>query len=256
MIAPMMMTERPGERRFLEKKPKNRRKKRVEAANQNFSDICKIRTALSLRSAYLSIVLSLTVSLHFLLIPVLPLLVRELGWTEAGFNATNGGDPRPDGARLPRGRTARTRFGGKKIIIYAALGTAFVTALWGVLTQLWGSTIWMVGVWSLKNFGWSVVMIDIYSLMMKVTWGEVGGTQFTGYMAMMNLSAIIGCQLTGRWPSASTTPRSSSSARPCRPWSSSPCSGSTPTRPVENSNRRYLPKPCLDSYDRVTMTEA
>ena len=32
---------------------------------------------------------------------------------------------------------------------------------------------------------------------MKVTWGEVGGTQFTGYMAMMNLSAIIGYQLTG-----------------------------------------------------------
>ena len=32
--------------------------------------------------------------------------------------------------------------------------------------------------------------------MMKVTWGEVGGTQFTGYMAMMNLSAIIGYQLT------------------------------------------------------------
>ena len=89
------------------------------------------------------------------------------------------------------------RFGGKKIIIYAALGTAFVTALWGVSGQLWGSTVWMVGVWSLKNFGWSVVMINIYSLMMKVTWGEVGGTQFTGYMAMMNLSAIIGYQLTG-----------------------------------------------------------
>jgi len=31
---------------------------------------------------------------------------------------------------------------------------------------------------------------------MKVTWGEVGGTQFTAYMAMMNLSAIIGYQLT------------------------------------------------------------
>ena len=41
-----------------------------------------------------------------------------------------------------------------------------------------------------------MVAINIYSLMMKVTWGEVGGTQFTGYMAMMNLSAIIGYQLT------------------------------------------------------------
>ncbi len=202
MIAPMMMTERPGERRFPWEKntEEGPEEEDVEAANQNFADIfAKIRTALSLRSAYLSIVLSLTVSLHFLLIPVLPLLfVRELGWTEAGFNATNGGWilALTVLGYLVGGQLGR-RFGGKKIIIYAALGTAFVTALWGVSGQLWGSTVWMVGVWSLKNFGWSVVMINIYSLMMKVTWGEVGGTQFTGYMAMMNLSAIIGYQLTG-----------------------------------------------------------
>ncbi|MDP6232677.1 MAG: MFS transporter [Candidatus Poseidoniaceae archaeon] len=202
MIAPMMMTERPGERRFpWEKKAEEGPEEDdVEAPNQNFADIfAKIRTALSLRSAYLSIVLSLTVSLHFLLIPVLPLLfVRELGWTEAGFNATNGGWilALTVLGYLVGGQLGR-RFGGKKVIIYAALGTAFVTALWGISGGLWGSTVWMVGVWSLKNFGWSVVMINIYSLMMKVTWGEVGGTQFTGYMAMMNLSAIIGYQLTG-----------------------------------------------------------
>ena len=33
--------------------------------------------------------------------------------------------------------------------------------------------------------------------MMRVTWAKVGGTQFTGYMAMMNLSAIIGYGLIG-----------------------------------------------------------
>ena len=202
MIAPLMMTERPGERRFpWEKKAEDDPEvDDIEASNQNFAEIfAKIRTALSLRSAYLSIVLSLSVSLHFLLIPVLPLLfVRELGWTEAGFNATNGGWilALTVLGYLVGGQLGR-RFGGKKIIIYAALGTAFVTALWGVSGSLWGSTVWMVGVWSLKNFGWSIVMINIYSLMMKVTWGEVGGTQFTGYMAMMNLSAIIGYQLTG-----------------------------------------------------------
>ena len=31
---------------------------------------------------------------------------------------------------------------------------------------------------------------------MKITWSEVGGTQFTAYMAMMNLSAVIGYALT------------------------------------------------------------
>ena len=41
-----------------------------------------------------------------------------------------------------------------------------------------------------------MVSINVFSLMMKITWSEVGGTQFTAYMAMMNLSAIIGYQLT------------------------------------------------------------
>ena len=54
----------------------------------------------------------------------------------------------------------------------------------------------MIIIWSLQTLGWSIVMINIYSLMMKITWSEVGGTQFTAYMAMMNLSAIIGYQLT------------------------------------------------------------
>ena len=82
-------------------------------------------------------------------------------------------------------------------MIYGAFATALCTSLWGISGGFWDNATWMVGIWSLRSFGWSVVMINIYSLVMKVTWGEVGGTQFTGYMAMMNLSAIIGYQLTG-----------------------------------------------------------
>ena len=87
------------------------------------------------------------------------------------------------------------RLGGKATIIYAAVGTAITTTIWGMTEGLWSSGAFMMTIWSIRTFGWAVVMINIYSLMMKVTWGEVGGTQFTGYMAMMNLSAIIGYQL-------------------------------------------------------------
>ena len=89
------------------------------------------------------------------------------------------------------------RFGGKSMIIYSALATALVTILWGLTESLWSSGFYMVTIWSLRTFGWSIVAINIFSLMMRITWSEVGGTQFTAYMAMMNLSAIIGYQLTG-----------------------------------------------------------
>ena len=48
----------------------------------------------------------------------------------------------------------------------------------------------------MHTFCQGMVYINIFSLMMKVTWPEVGGTQYTAYMAMMNLSAVIGYALT------------------------------------------------------------
>lgn len=88
------------------------------------------------------------------------------------------------------------RFGGKSIIIYSALGTALFTATWGLTESMWEDGYFMMTIWCLRTFAWSMVSINIWALMMRITWSEVGGTQFTGYMAMMNLSAIIGYQLT------------------------------------------------------------
>ncbi len=212
MFAPLMMVERPGEQRFpwdvVDASEENSKFESEEISSEDFDLTTvndsfivifnKIRTAFSLRSARLGVLLSLTVSLSFLLIPVLPLLfVLELGWTEAEFNATRGGwilivtmIGYLIGGQLGR------RFGGKSVIIFGALITAFITSLWGITDGFWDNATWMVGIWSLRSLGWSIVMINIYSLVMKVTWGEVGGTQFTAYMAMMNLSAIIGYQLT------------------------------------------------------------
>ena len=199
VLVPLFMTERPGEKLYpwSESTVKSERKQDIE--QKSFKEIFdKIKIAFSFRSAQLGIVLSLVMSLSFFLIPVLPLLfVRELGWTEEQFNATKGGIilivtmlGYVVGGQLGK------QFGGKAIIVYSAFVTALITAFWGMNESLWSNGIFMMSVWSLQTFTWAMVSINIYSLMMRVTWTEVGGTQFTGYMAMMNLSAIIGYQLT------------------------------------------------------------
>ena len=198
MMIPIFVYERPGEKRFPWS-PDVESATTFESGNKDFEEILrKIKTAFSLKSGILGIVLSLTVSLSFFLIPVLPLLfVRELGWSEEEFNATKGGIILIiTMAGYVLGGQLGKRFGGKLVIVYSALSTALVTMTWGLTEDMWGNGIFMMAIWSLRTFGWAVVMINIYSLMMKITWGEVGGTQFTGYMAMMNLSAIIGYQLT------------------------------------------------------------
>lgn len=198
MLVPLFMRERPGEKRFPwedgevvedEDGPEEERDFRVILNN--------IKMAFSVRSAQLGIALSLVISLAFILIPILPLLfLQELGWTQEEFNATKGGIiliVTMLGA-MAGGELGR-RFGGKSMLMFAALGASLVTLTWGMMDSMWSVGWFMMLVWVVHTFLWAIVSICAYSLMMRVTWAEVGGTQFTGYMAMMNLSAIIGYQL-------------------------------------------------------------
>jgi PAT family beta-lactamase induction signal transducer AmpG len=202
MLVPLFMRERPGEKRFpwdeaevVEKEDK------PDEEGQEVRDfaviLSNIRTAFSVRSAQLGIVVSLVISLAFILIPILPLLfLQELGWSQEEFNATKGGIilvVTMLGA-MAGGELGR-RFGGKSMLMFAALGASLTTLTWGMLDSMWGEGWFMMLVWIIHTFLWAIVSICAYSLMMRVTWAEVGGTQFTGYMAMMNLSAIIGYQL-------------------------------------------------------------
>jgi len=199
MLVPLFMTERPGEKLYPWSESVGESKTENAIGKNNFKEIFEnIKIAFSFRSAQLGILLSLIISLSYFLIPVLPLLfVRELGWTEEQFNATKGGIilivtmlGYMVGGQLGK------QFGGKAIIIYSAFTTALITAFWGMNENLWSNGFFMMAIWSLQTFVWAMVSINIYSLMMRITWTEVGGTQITGYMAMMNLSAIIGYQLT------------------------------------------------------------
>lgn len=204
MLVPLLMRERPGEKLFpwdeeitIEITYPDGTK--AEEEERTFKEILSnVKTAFSLRSTQLGIALSLVISLSFFLVPVLPLLfLAELGWSQEKFNATKGGVILVVTmiGYIVGGQLGR-KFGGKSVMIYSALGAALTTALWGLTEPRWSSGLFMMSIWSIHTLLWAMVSINVYSLMMRITWGEVGGTQFTAYMAMMNLSAIIGYQLT------------------------------------------------------------
>jgi PAT family beta-lactamase induction signal transducer AmpG len=198
MMVPLYMRERPGEKLFPWSEDSNLVLDEKASRNQDFGVIIgKVKTAFSLKSTQLGILLSLFVSLSHFLIPLLPLLfLRELDWSQERFNATKGGLVLiiTMFGYLAGGYLGK-KFGGKSVIIYSTTIGALVTAFWGLTESWWGSEFYLVFIWSLAEFMMAIVSISIYSLMMRITWSEVGGTQFTGYMAMMNLSAIIGYQI-------------------------------------------------------------
>ena len=202
MMVPLFMRERPGEKRFpWDEGEAIEMAEDSQEGDEEVRDfaviLSNIRTAFSVRSAQLGIAVSLVISLAFILIPILPLLfLQELGWSQEEFNATKGGIilvVTMLGA-MAGGELGR-QFGGKSMLMFAALGASLTTLTWGMLDSMWGEGWFMMLVWIIHTFLWAIVSICAYSLMMRVTWAEVGGTQFTGYMAMMNLSAIIGYQL-------------------------------------------------------------
>ena len=199
MMVPLYIRERPGEKQFPWSSDEVSKFVEKKNEDQNFIEIIgKVKTAFSLKSTRLGIVLSLVISLSFFLVPVLPLLfIRELGWSQEDFNATKGGLILVITmlAYIVGGHLGRI-IGGKSVIIYASLAGAIITAFWGLTEPWWGNSIFMISIWSVRTFVFAMVSINVFSLMMRITWSEVGGTQFTAYMAMMNLSAIIGYQLT------------------------------------------------------------
>jgi PAT family beta-lactamase induction signal transducer AmpG len=204
MLVPLLMRERPGEKLFPWDKDDKTEATAPNGIIEEFDErtfkeiLMNVKTAFSLRSTQIGILLSLVISLSFFLVPILPLLfLAELGWGQEKFNATKGGVILVVTmiGYIVGGQLGR-KFGGKLVMIYSALGAAITTAFWGMSEPVWDSSLFMMSIWSVHTFLWAMVSINVYSLMMRITWGEVGGTQFTAYMAMMNLSAIIGYQLT------------------------------------------------------------
>ena len=204
MLVPLLMRERPGEKLFPWDKDDKTEATAPNGIIEEFDErtfkeiLMNVKTAFSLRSTQIGILLSLVISLSFFLVPILPLLfLAELGWGQEKFNATKGGVILVVTmiGYIVGGQLGR-KFGGKLVMIYSALGAAITTAFWGMSEPVWDSSLFMMSIWSVHTFLWAMVSSNVYSLMMRITWGEVGGTQFTAYMAMMNLSAIIGYQLT------------------------------------------------------------
>ena len=200
MLVPLFMTERPGERMFPWSEGNKSDIEKAKEDQKSFKQILSnIKTAFSIRAAQYAVLLSICGSFASFLIPILPsLFLLELDWSAEEFNATKGGIimiMHIVGYIL--GGQLGKWFGGKLVVIYSTLGAIICLIVWGIAAPLWNSTFFMILIWSICTIMWGIVAISMYSLLMRITWSEVGGTQFTGYMAMLNLSAVIGYQLSG-----------------------------------------------------------
>jgi hypothetical protein len=156
--------------------------------------------AFSIKSALLLIGLCLLSELYVFVIPItFDIFVNDAGWSPAKYSGIVGGIV-VFGGMFGQifGGLLGDRYGTRRVAMVGFLGLALANATLAFLEPLWTRTTLMTIFLIVQAFIAGIAWICIISLSMRLTWSKVGGTQFTAYMSLFNLSGVIAYGLTAR----------------------------------------------------------
>jgi len=156
--------------------------------------------AFSVRSAFLLIGLCLLSELYIFVGPiVIDIFINEAGWSQAKYNGIVGGVV-VFGALIGQivGGLLGDKFGVRRVAMVGFTALALANACLAFLQSMWGNTSIMTVYLIAQAFIGGMAWICIISLSMRLTWSKVGGTQFTAYMSLFNLSGVFAYTLTER----------------------------------------------------------
>jgi len=156
--------------------------------------------AFHLRSSFLLIFLCLLSELYLFIDPiVLDIFINRAGWEQEKYNVIVGGVVvfaimigQITGGMLG------DRFGVKRVAMVGFTCLAICNGMLAVLEPFWTNTSVMVAYLIIRGLVNGIAWICVIAVAMKMTWSKVGGTQFTAYMSMFNLSAVTAYTFTGR----------------------------------------------------------
>lgn len=88
------------------------------------------------------------------------------------------------------------------MIIRTSLVLGILWVLFGISTTALGHRGLVVSLLLLQEFLLAMLSVSLFALFMSISWPKVAATQFTAYMAMLNLSTTLGSYLAGRLSSS------------------------------------------------------
>ena len=127
------------------------------------------------------------------------LFVDELDWDADKFLDTKGG-PIILSTMLGFliGGFLGTRFGSRDTLFYAVITGTVLTVVWSGARSQWESESFMRTAWMFWTFIWAIVGANLLALLMSLTTKDLGGTQFSIYMTLVNVGAFAGNALSPR----------------------------------------------------------
>ncbi len=200
MLLPLFIRERAGERLLPWSRGQASPAERAEEVPSLAALWGSLLGAMRLRSSLLAVLVAVLALLPSgLLSPVANVLfISELGWSREEYLAITGGIGVWAGlAGAIGGGFLADLVGPRKL---AAASATLLAAAMGTFTLLepwWADRVAMAAYLVGESLLLAVLNVSLFALFMSVACPRVAATQFTAYMALLNLSTTIGLRLAG-----------------------------------------------------------
>jgi MFS transporter, PAT family, beta-lactamase induction signal transducer AmpG len=157
--------------------------------------------AFSLRSTLVAAVLMMFATLASgIMVPTATkLFVGELHWSVESYGAISGGW----GLLVGGGGAAITgfladRFGRKRVAALTSCGLAAGWIVAALMRSYWTETwfVWVIALYTEACL--SIWSVSLFAIAMDLSWPRIAGSQFTVYMALLNVGTALGAQLSTR----------------------------------------------------------
>jgi PAT family beta-lactamase induction signal transducer AmpG len=208
MLVPLFVLERPGDRRFPWGSSDGEAATADTGDSMTFGEIFTgFKAAVSNRSAKMALVLctvmwiggGMGTGMGIIDFQWEFLFVEELEWDSQKYLDTKGAPVflmTMLGFLL--GGLLGSKFGSKRTLTYAVgVGTA-MTVAWSMLRGNWSDDGFMLQAWLVWTLVWAIVGANLLAFLMSITTKDLGGTQFSIYMTLINVGAFTGNALSPR----------------------------------------------------------
>ncbi len=153
----------------------------------------------STRSSFILIFLCLLAELYLFTDPiVVDIFINEAGWSQTKYNYIVGGVVI---ACMMVGQIfggmLGDKFGVREVSMIGFTLLALSNAALALLSDYWTNTNMMVAYLCVRAVINGVAWICVIAVCMRLTFSKAGGSQFTAYMSMFNLSAVMAYLFTG-----------------------------------------------------------
>ena len=153
----------------------------------------------SLKSSFLLIFLCLLTELYVFVDPIMgDVFINRAGWTSTEYVKLMGGWVivfTICGQLL--GGFLGDKYGIREVAMVGWILAAITNSGLAMIEPWWSNTTLMTTYLCLRAFLFGIAWISVISICMRLTYSKAGGTQFTAYMSMFNLSGVITLLLTG-----------------------------------------------------------